>query len=166
MIKKILRYTAAFTGLLFLSVSGYAMTINQLFNVGVGADGSAGLMTMNVQGGSNASVQYTGYSLYSDNNCTMLISAGKTIQGGGFPFNNGQTISLNSHSLFIIASGNTSVKCIKLFVRDGTHAANPGATCPQFTETCSGTGDTGTCVTSQGAEAVNYQVSGSPCIGF
>jgi hypothetical protein len=100
---------------------------------------------------------------YSDTGCTTLLGAASAIDNvSGMTFTSGQTVSVNSSSVYQLANNQGittgNIACMKLYV-DGRNQSPSGVSCQSFTdESCSGT----SCTSSQ-TKSVSWASGPTAC---
>jgi hypothetical protein len=157
-------------GLLLCSITSlsYAssITLNQLFIVhkGLGAGNSAALMHITITPGPIARIINANIQFYKADCKTLAdpVRIGIGVGGGSFTFSSGDTVSLNTRSLYSLIqnAGITNpsiVGCVAIQLLGGNFSGplngNPGQPCPSFAESCSGS----SCTSSTAIQPITFK---------
>lgn len=139
----------------FLNVSHH-----QYGRKSINANNVAAGITIN---GSNGTIRFLKIIFYSDVNCTSPLETASVIDNSqGLPFTSGQTVQLNSSSVFQLANkqGVTpqNIRCMKVFL-DASHESSKGIDCQAFTDiNCTGT----ECISNQ-TKSVDWKSNPTAC---
>ncbi len=151
----------AFLSLLAQASFLYAMDINTLY--GPSSSNDSGVQITN-SSGADSVIQYTKIRFYTTS-CNTALGA-YPISGGERNFVNGGTVSINSGSMYKIATAASAdtaqIGCARILIcstADGTSGKcnDRGTQCPSFTLSCTGT----TCSSNNTINVTSYTTPGA-----
>ncbi len=146
--------------LLGQALSTSALSLQTTLNPNIGSTLSAAQLTLTGVGTARFFQAF-----FYDSQCTTLLGVGSLIDNTtGFSFTDQQTIRINSHSIYKLATNlgisPAAIGCLKIYI-NGSAQSSQGVACTTFTdETCSS--GSGTCVSSQ-TNAVSWVNNPSNC---